>query len=187
MRGALGADAAPLEAWVRLHLGAVQRGHADARVFVDRLIGCGAGLTGTTDKETVEKENAEIRRHGGTPVPVRPAWDPRKSDEADRFLAACFLSARSRGSAAFERAVVFARAKRCDETIAGSTHIMERVWVWANGSVAEARAFHRSQPGQERLVNGPAAADGQWIGVLAREFRNATGKDLFDGGKGMVD
>lgn len=184
LREALGPDAIPLERWIMLAIGGASRGHADARGLLDQLIGRGTKLTGNTDKETIGKENEEIVRLGGKPMPVRPPWDPHQGDHAGRFLSASFLTARSIGSVDLERAVIFANAKRCKETSALSAHLMERVWVWADGDHQKATAFRDCQPRQDRLSKHPEAAWGRWIAVLQSEYRSATGKDLFDeGGK----
>ncbi len=182
LREALGPDAIPLERWVMLAIGGAGRGHADARGFLDQLISLGTKLTANTDKETIGKENEEIVRLGGKPVPVRPPWDPHQGDHASRFLMASFLTARSIGSVDLERAVIFANAKRYKETSAWSAHRMERVWVWADGDLPKARAFQSSQPHQDRLSKHPAAAWGRWLEILQSEYRGATGKELFDGG-----
>ena len=186
LREALGTDAIPLERWIMLVIGAAGRGHADARASLDHLISLGTKLTGKTDKETIRKENAEILRLEGRPVAVRPPWDPHKGDHAGRFLSASFLTARSIGSVELEKAVISANARRYKETSAWSAHLMECVWVWANGDVPKARAFQGSQPRQDRLLKYPAVAWDQWLEVLQREYRIATGKELL-GGRGMVD
>ena len=186
IRVVLGPDADRLEGFVRRHIGGAQAGDDQAKLFIHQLTRHADPLRGANDKETTKLENAEIRKHGGRPVPARPHYDPRDRSTAMRFLAASFLTARATGNVALEQAVVLIHAERRDGEPASSRHVMECVSVWAAGDPSAAEVFRASQPGEDRLSTGLKVSKEEWRRVLVKIYWNAFKLKLLGGGRDDV-